>query len=122
MSNAPLNTLSGMPQMTRAFGGWQSKITMARRKQTILNGLVTNVDTPFSFQGTVQPLSARQIALKPEGQRAFTWLQVHCFSSNANLSTNDRVIYNKAAYKVMALKDYSLNGYIEYHLVEDFQP
>lgn len=121
MSNAPLNKISGMPQMTRAFGGWQSQITMAKRCQIVLNGLVRNEDTQFSFKGTVQPLTDRAIALKPEGQRAFTWLQVHCFSGPIAVTTNDRVVYNARVFKVMAIRDYTLNGFIEYHLVEDFQ-
>lgn len=121
MSRLPLNQTSGMPQMGRAFAGWQKTITMARRTQTIVNGLVTNVDKTFTFKGTIQPLDSRKISLKPEGQRAFSWLQVHCFSGSLNLTDNDRITFNGTLYKIMGVWDYSLNGFIEYHLVQDFQ-
>jgi hypothetical protein len=111
---------SGMPQMRAAFGGWTRRITLTRRIQTVVDGLVTTEDVPFTFRGTVQPLSPKQIALKPEGQRAWSWIQIHCFSGSI-IQPNDQIVYNNAVYKVMGQNDYSLNGFIEYHLVKDYQ-
>lgn len=111
-----------MPQMRAAFGGWTTKITMIKRSQSVVNGLVIETDHPLTFKGTVQPLSPRSLMLKPEGQRSWTWLQVHCLASTAlNLKPNDRVVFNGELFKVMADLDYSLNNYIEYHLVKDYQ-
>lgn len=115
-----INQLSGMPQMVAAFQGWMSKITIGIITQTVVDNFTQDTQTDITFQGTVQPLSPRQIALKPEGQRAWEWLQIHCFSGNLNLHPNDRIIYNSEQYKVMADNDYSLNNYIEYHLVRDY--
>jgi hypothetical protein len=112
---------SGMPQMSAAFGGWAQRVTFVRRVQQIVDdGLVSYNDVAFTFRGTVQPLSPKQISLKPEGQRAWEWLQVHCFS-NAQLEPNDQIVYNGKIFKVMGKLDYSLNGYVEYHLVADYQ-
>lgn len=113
---------SGMPQMRAAFGGWNRRITLARRTQPIINGLVVDVDRPFTFRGTIQPLNPAQIALKPEGLRAWPWLQIHCISTDASLlQPNDKIVWNRQVYKVMAQNDYSLNGFVEYHAVKDFQ-
>jgi hypothetical protein len=78
----------------------------------------------MNFMGTWQPLSAEKIALKPEGERSWKWIQLHCRNGLKNLETNDLVIRDgeKTRYKVMERLDYSLSGFIEYHLVEDFQP
>lgn len=116
-----LSDISGMPQLKAVFTNWQKKITLTRRIQTITAGLVSTADTQFTFQGIIQPLSPRQIALKPDGQRAWTWLQIHVVSSSENLNVNDQIIYNSVIYKIMARLDYSLNGYIEYHAVEEYQ-
>lgn len=113
-------TGSGMPQMRVAFGGWQRKITCVRRQQSVVAGLVEYTDYPFSFRGTMQPLSEKAITLKPDGQRAWAWYQLHCQAPCA-LNTNDQIIITGQIYKVMAMKDYSLNGYLEYHLVKDYQ-
>lgn len=114
-------TSSGMPLMGRAFSGWTTRILLTKCMQNVVNGLVTTQQIPISFYGTIQPLSAREISLKPEGQRSWTWLQVHCQAKATNLIPGDQVIYGVDLYKVMALKDYSLNGFIEYHLVRDYQ-
>ena len=34
---------------------------------------------------------------------------------------NDKVVFNNERYKVMSVKDYSLNGFVEYELVKDYQ-
>ena len=117
----PLNKTSGMPRMGAAFAGWGKKITLIRLCQSVVNGLVEYCETPFTFIGTIQPLSPKMIQLKPEAQRAFEWLQIHCTSGPLNLNTNDRIVYNGSRFKIMADNDYSLNGYIEYHLVKDYQ-
>lgn len=118
----PLNQQSGMPQLQNALAGWTSRITLNARRQCVEDGLVCMKDAPVTFQGMIQPLSPRSIQLKPEGQRDWTWLQIHAVSGSLNLKPNDQIIYNSVKYKIMAALDYSLNGYIEYHAANDFQP
>lgn len=118
----PLNMLSGMPQMSAAFMGWSKTITLKKRIQSVdSDGMVYDVNSTIVFKGTIQPLSPKTIALKPEGQRAFTWLQIHALVGTLNLTVNDEIIYNGTKYKVMAVLDYSLNGFYEYHACEAFQ-
>lgn len=107
--------------MSAAFAGWFTKITLLKHVEKVVNGFVQKNDIPISFRGTIQPLSARAIALKPEGQRSWTWLQIHCLATAVELIPGDQLTWNENLYKVMELKDYSLNGYIEYHIVKDFQ-
>lgn len=123
MSRTPLNKLSGMPQMGRAFAGWTKSILLTRRVMSVDgDGLVTWIDTQFTFNGVIQPLNAKEVQLKPEGQRAFQWLQIHSFSGAFNLDDNDQIVYNGGIYKIMATRDYSLDNYIEYHAIKDYQP
>lgn len=116
-----IDQLSGMPQMSAAFEGWQMNITVVRITQTIVEGLSIDTEEQIYFQGTIQPFAPKAIALKPEGQRDWGWLQIHCFTSDFNLLPNDRILYNNQKYKVMATLDYRLNNYIEYHAVEDYR-
>jgi hypothetical protein len=121
----PLNQLSGMPQMRAAFAGWFSRITLDVITQDVsAEGYVDSIEKKYTFQGTVQPLDPEKIKLKPEGQQSWEWLQIHCVvDSNPafNLKTNDRILFNCRKYKVMAKYDYSLNNYIEYHIIYDYQ-
>lgn len=107
--------------MSSAFSGWMKSITLKVISQTIDAGIVSDTETDYTFQGTIQPLSPEQIQLKPEAQRSFQWLQIHCKTGSQALNTNDRISYSGKKYKVMTKLDYSLNGFIEYHAVEDYE-
>lgn len=116
-----LSEMSGMPQMSAAFAGWQTRITLSRVVQVVVDGLVNDTESDITFDGTVQPLKAEAIALKPEGLRSWQWLQIHCLTSPSNLSTNDIIVYSGKRFKVMEKLDYGLNNYVEYHLVADYE-
>lgn len=116
-----LSQISGMPQMGSAFMGWGSPVVLKKIVQTIVDGLVISTETDISYKAVIQPLATEQIQLKPEGQRSWQWLQIHCVSGENNLKTNDLVSYNGTSYKIMAVRDYSLNNFIEYHAIADYE-
>ena len=107
--------------MEAAFAGWESTITLGIITQTIVDGFVTNTSGSISFQGTIQPLSPNKLYLKPEGERNFEWLQIHCLDRSVNLAPQDIITYNGRNYKIMAVNNYSLNNYVEYHAIQDYQ-
>lgn len=114
-----INNLSGMPQMSLAFRGWTIPIELVKITQVVnADGFVIDTEQVIKFDGTVQPLSTEQIEQKPEGQRAYQWLQIHAITSVNNLRNNDQIQYDGRNYKVMGIKDYKLNNYIEYHVYE----
>lgn len=103
------------------MNGWTSKITLIK-VITVINSIGASIETqiPIIFQGVIQPLSPKQLTIKPEGERAWEWLQIHTATQLA-LNTGDRIKYNTKLFKVMAQNNYSLNNYYEYHIAEDFQ-
>lgn len=116
-----LNEISGMPQIEAAFNGWLYPIKLGIVTQEIVNGDNIVTINYITFDGVVQPLTAEQLRLKPEGSRSFKWFMIHCFSSSLNLRTNDIILYKNEKYKVMGKWDWSLDGFIEYHICEEFQ-
>lgn len=74
----------------------------------------------FNFDGVIQPLSPEEIKVKPAGQWSWDWYWFHT-KENVKLKTNDRVVYRNIEYKIMAVKDYSDYGHIEYHCIKDWQ-
>jgi len=116
-----LSDYSLQPQICAAFQNWQSDITLVVVKQQIVDGLVKDIERQMTFKGVIQPLGAQKLMLKPEGERAWKWLQIHCFSGKLNLDPNDRILYRDEYFKIMADNDYSLNNYVEYHLVKDYE-
>lgn len=121
MPPLPLNRQSGMPQMNVAFAGWTQRLTLYRVTQTTVDGFVTDVSTAYTVQAVWQPLDPEEIKLKDEGQRSWEWIDLHIRGNKLLFATNDRLVYDGVKFKVMAVKDYRLNNYVEYHLVKDYQ-
>jgi len=116
-----VNEFTGMPKMVAAFAGWMANINLIVITQQIVDGFAESNETLVTFKGTIQPLMPEKVQLKPDGQRSWQWIQVHCYESSLNLVTNDRIVYNDRRYKVMAVLDYSLNGFVEYHCIADYE-
>lgn len=116
-----LKALSGMPQMGMTLNGWEVPLTLVKVFQDIVEGDLVTTEQEISFVGVWQPLKDEDLQFKPEGQRSWEWIWIHAKSGTLNLQTADKVIFNNKRYKVMSVKDYSLNGFIEYQLVRDFE-
>lgn len=112
---------SGMPNMAETLTGWEVPLTLVKITQSIVEGDSVKTETKINFMGVWQPLRDEQLQFKPEGQRSWEWVWIHAKSGTLNLNTQDKVIFNSKRYKVMSIKDYSLNGFIEYELVRDYE-
>lgn len=116
-----LKSLSGMPQMNTTLIGWEVPLSLVKITQDITeDGDLSTTETLVRFLGVWQPLRAEQLELKPEGQRSWEWYWIHAKTGTLNLDTADKVVFNDKQFKVMAVKDYSLNGFIEYELCRDY--
>lgn len=116
-----LKALSGMPQLDSALTGWEVPLTLVRVTQSIIDGFAQFKEEEINFRGVWQPLKDEQLQFLPENQRSWEWIWIHAKASDLNLETADKVIFNNKRYKVMAIKDYSLNGFIAYQLVRDYE-
>lgn len=117
-----LNEITGMPKMSKAFSGWKANLIINKIVQSIdTSGFKISTKTALKKEGTLQPLSPELLETKPDGQRSWTWVQLHLETSTVDFKTDDIVEINNTQYKVMQVFDYHLNNYIEYHLILDYQ-
>lgn len=112
---------SGMPQMSDTLVGWEVPLVIIQIKQNVIDGDLVTSEQVFNFRGVWQPLKDEALELKPEGQRSWEWIWVHARTSELNLETADKVIFQNKRYKVMTKKDYGLNDFVEYHLCRDYE-
>ena len=117
----PLTTLTNMPQMNTTLNGWQAPLQLVRITQSMTDGDMITAEQLITFQGVWQPLRDEVLQSKPEGQRSWSWYWIHAVAGTLNLNTADKVVFNGERYKVMEKKDYSLNGFVEYHVVRDYE-
>lgn len=120
-ANVPLNlqTQGTMPDVSGALFDWFQQITFTSVSKSVQNFQAVEVGTSFSFEGTWQPFTDRQLVMKPEGERKWKWFLLHS-QPNVPLIPDDVITYLGVQYRVKAMKDWSLNGYMEYHLIEDY--
>lgn len=119
-SNKPLNFDTGtVPDVGGAMLNWFQPCTFELIEKQPVNFEVVEYGTPIIFQGVVQPFSLRQLALKPQGQRAWTWLMVHA-DPVLDLKVDDIIRFLGKNFRVMQKKNYTIYNYIEYHLVQDW--
>jgi hypothetical protein len=118
--DTPLNANAGnVPNMGGALRGWFQPMVFGIVEKTVQNFQVVETMVNVGFQGVWQPLSAKRLMMKPEGQQAWSWFWLHCDPS-LKLNNDQVVNYLGTQYRVMNLKNEELYGYLEYELIEDY--
>lgn len=117
-----LNMINGMlPDVSDTLTGWEVSIFAIVVKQEMIDGEIIENKIKKVFKGVIQPLKAEEVALKPDGQREWKWYQVHVKKHYPILRAEQKIEIMGKTYKIMAVKDYNLYGYIEYHVVKDYE-
>jgi hypothetical protein len=80
-----------------------------------------------STQGIVQPLEVRSLAIKPEGERRWTWLKIWALA-DLSLKPGDRITVQgtpimpeNQPYRIMGTKPWARHGFMYYEVVADYQ-
>lgn len=110
----------GLPDVSIALNGWEIPIHANFITQENIDGTITNVSKIKRLKGVVQPLRPQDLEIKPEGQRAWAWYQVHINPSYPKLRVEQIITIKGDDYKVKAVNNYIPYGYMEYHVIKDF--
>jgi len=118
--DVPLNTNTGtLPDMADTLMDWFQPLVFGLITKTVSAFQLIETVTDINFHGIIQPLSGKQIAMKPEGQRQWNWIMVHS-DLRLSLQIDDVVIFLGEQYRVQNKKNYSLYKYQYYELVQDY--
>lgn len=117
----PFNQIQwgGLPNMAGTLTSWMIPMVFNKITKVVENAEVTETTVDLRFSGVWQPLSTKQLMLKPFGQRAFGWFMLHT-QVLIDLKLDDVVKYNGVQYRVMAKSDYKEYGYFYHELCEDY--
>lgn len=115
-----------LPYPQLGINMWSQSARATRITQYVDDwGNVKDSISSFQFSGVIQPLKPEDVKYEEErfnseGQYSWEWFWFHT-KANVKLKTNDRVRYKGIVYKIMAIKDYSDYGHIEYRVIKDWQ-
>ena len=110
---------SGLPDVSAGVEHFFQPITVDLVVKTQTDGYTEEEKKRYKTQGTVQPFSAKELKILPEGQRGWKWTMLHCLPGLC-LDLDDIVIIRGVRSRVMGSKDFSEYGYKEYHLAEGY--
>ena len=117
--NTPLNANSGnVPNMGATITEWFQKMTFTRVVRTTVNFETVEAKSEFSAMGVIQPMSAQQVAMKPEGFTAWQWFTIYSDTSLI-LMPGEYVKYLGKSYRVMGRTEWSTYGYLQYDVVQE---
>jgi hypothetical protein len=106
------------PNMLDAFRDWQNNAKFTIVTKDVVDFQTEEVLAEYNFDGLFYPKQAREIALKPEGQRTWRWWSM-VTSKDLELDTIVKDVNGKQ-FRVMASTNYSIAGFYDYDLTEDF--
>lgn len=119
-ANIPLNFQQGtVPNMGETMTDYFQTMVFGQIVKTVVGFEVLETVTNTTFLGVLMPYSGRQLALLPEGQRAWNW-QLLYSQPVLKLFPDDIVTWQGRQVRVMSRKDYSLYSFVEYSLVLDW--
>lgn len=126
LTNARSRTLSKgaaspVPNVETALSGVLEPLTFYRitKVQNQQTGAIMESAKRIDTSGSVQPLKVRELAIKPEGERSWTWLKLFCLPE-VILAPRDVVKIEGVKYRVMGSKPWAAKGYMYYELVDDY--
>jgi hypothetical protein len=109
-----------VPDASGALTDYYEPMIFTLIKKEVDGFQVLETPFPIHFQGIIMPLTERQLFLKPEGQRAWSWFLLYSDLA-LDLKVDDVVDYLGKQTRVMTKKNWELYGYREFHLIQDWK-
>jgi len=116
--NNPLfQTPGSLPNMSETLVDWFQPLTFFRVTKEVIDYRVVETLTEVTARGVRQPMTAQQLQIKPEGQRAWLWETIHAWPDTP-LEVDEIISFNGVKYRVMQRLDWREYGYLEFHIVQ----
>ena len=109
-----------LPVVSDVIANWFQLLTFEHITKTTINFQVVETTTPMQFQGVVQPFTAQQLSIKPEGERSWKWYTIHAWPALSLVPDDVLVDQSGTQYRIMEKFDFKEYGYVLYHAVQDY--
>lgn len=110
-----------LPNMQSAMGNYFQPLVFTQIQKKVGDTFTLVEQTvKTNFMGVRQPLTGQQLQMKPEGQRQWKWERIHAYPDLV-LGVDDQIMFGSVQYRVTDKFDFTEYGYVEYHIVQDYQ-
>ena len=110
---------SGLPDVGAAIMEiLQPVVAVVMEKQQI-DGYTQEIPVRINTKASIQPFSAQQLKMLPEGQRGWRYFAIYILS-DVDLKPDEVFWINHNGYRIMAKYDWNRFGYFQYECVEDY--
>ena len=110
-----------MPQLTASFA-WESVITADIIEQSQdATGAIVETKQTITLSGIIQPFTSEEIALKPDGQRSWSWYRLDVRNIYQELYNGQLINIDGLEYKIMAKRDWYRNNFRTYEIILNYQ-
>jgi hypothetical protein len=118
--NRPINVQTGtVPDVSGALKDWFQLLTFTPVLKTTTAFQVLEVGNPQNFWGLVTPYTPRNMAILPEGERAWTYLRILA-EPVLTLQVDDVIVFLGKQTRIMSRNDFKLEGFVEYKAIQDW--
>lgn len=120
-ANVPLNIIPNgtVPDVSGALQDRFQPMVFEVVTKTTVGFQVVETATTVSFFGNIQPFTERQLLLRPQGERAWSWYWVQALPG-LNLKTDSVINFQGTQYRIMAKRNQIQFGFVEYQMIEDY--
>lgn len=113
--------IPALPNLNNAVLAWAQQLEFVVMSKSIEDFEIKESFLVYKVLGTKQPLKPQRLAIKPEGQRAWKWFELH-LSPQARINIDDVIQFGGCdQFRVMAKEDFSEYGYIRYEVAQGFE-
>lgn len=121
-ASQPITGASTVPNVGTAILGLFQPLALGivTQEQDKITFEVKNTVRTVETSGSIQSLKARELELKPEGERSWIWLKIYALP-DLILKPGDIIVVEGLKYKVMGSNPRAFAyGYAQYHVVDDY--
>ena len=108
-----------LPSVSSAVMAYFRPITLVFVQKRVDDFEISEARKELRCMGTIQPFGARELRIKPEGERSWNWQMLHT-TPDVSLSNDSEFLVRGVRYRVMSQRNYTAYGTIVYELVQDY--
>lgn len=110
---------SALPDVSVSVNEFLQNVKLGFVQKQQIEGVTQEITTYKFYRAVKQPMN-EDLQIKMEGERSWKWFTIHA-TPDLILVTDDIIIFEGLRYRVMGKMDYKEYGYVEYHVIEDYQ-